>query len=73
MSDPASMLNATIDPRNWARGRNLLVAAFLALALLAVAGCQSTHHGSARGEVVPLDEEFSITVPTVFLVKATAQ
>jgi uncharacterized membrane protein len=35
----------------------------MALALLAVAGCKSTHHVSGRGGVVPLDEGFSITVP----------
>jgi uncharacterized membrane protein len=35
----------------------------MALALLAVAGCKSTHHQSGRGGVVPLDEGFSITVP----------
>jgi hypothetical protein len=35
----------------------------MALALLAVTGCKSTHHVSGRGGVVPLDEGFSITVP----------
>jgi hypothetical protein len=49
--------------QKWARRTHLLVAGFMALALLAVAGCKSTHHESGRGGIVPLDEGFSITVP----------
>lgn len=50
-------------PPKRARRTNLLLAGVMALALLAVAGCKSTHHVSGRGGVVPLDEGFSITVP----------
>jgi hypothetical protein len=63
------MSNTTNSSPKKARRTNLLVAGFMALALLAVAGCKSTHHESGRGGIVPLDEGFSITVPRTSTVR----
>jgi len=54
-----------------ARTSKGLLAALMALALFAVAGCQSTRgtHVSTAGGVVPLDEGFTITVPVMTTIK----
>ena len=49
-----------------------LIAMFMVLALMAGSGCQSTKV-SGQGGVVPVNEEFSITVPTSNTVKQGAE
>jgi hypothetical protein len=56
------MINISSSPSKTEKVIKTICAAFLTLALFAVVGCRT--NVSAKGGVVPLNEEFSITVPT---------
>lgn len=46
-----------------------LTVAFMTLTLLAASGCWWTTHDSSKGGITPVNEEFSITVPSSATVK----